>query len=368
MEEIKLLQTIESYLDGTMLPQDIVMFEELRKNVAEIDQMVVEHNMFLHQMDNYNDRLDFKHNLNAIHLKLSNEGELNNNVTISTKVKIISFYNKYKKVAAIAAAVGGGIALFTSVLVSMLSPNFNGSQLQQLNNKIEDIKRSQQAQGTIINDVKNKLPERARYISGGSGFLIDAKGYILTNAHVLKGSGANVVDNNGKEYAATIVHINIQKDLAILKINDEDFTASKTLPYSIGKSNADLGEEIFTLGYPRNEIVYTQGSLSAKTGINGDTSSYQIQINANPGNSGGPILNKKGEVIGVLSTKQTHADGVAFAIKSKTICNLIDELKKTDTSFLKLKLPTQTLIADKSREQQVKKIQDCIFFVKAYGK
>ncbi|WP_163202633.1 trypsin-like peptidase domain-containing protein, partial [Citrobacter koseri] len=72
-------------------------------------------------------------------------------------------------------------------------------------------------------------------------------------------------------------------------------------PYIIRKSNADLGEEIFTLGYPRNEVVYGMGYLSAKSGYNGDTLSYQIQMSVNPGNSGAPVFNKVGDIIGVLS-------------------------------------------------------------------
>ena len=97
---------------------------------------------------------------------------------------------------------------------------------------------------------------------------------------------------------------------------------------------ADLAEPIFTLGYPRNdEMVYGQGYLSAKTGLNGDSLSCQITIAANPGNSGGPVLNQNGEVIGVLSTRQVSAEGVVFAIQSKYIHSVLNELKKADTSY-----------------------------------
>ena len=131
-----------------------------------------------------------------------------------------------------------------------------------------------------------------------------------------------------------------------------------------------MGEEIFTLGYPRddNSITYTQGYLSAKSGFKGDTASYQIQMNSNPGNSGGPVLNRDGEVIGILSSRQVQADGVTFAIKSKNIYQLVDELKKSDTAMLKIKMPTTTNLRGKEREIQVKKIQDCVFSIKAYNK
>ena len=83
-------------------------------------------------------------------------------------------------------------------------------------------------------------------------------------------------------------------------------------------------------------MVYGEGYLSAKSGYYGDTTSYQISISANPGNSGGPVVNKNGEIIGVISSKETNADGVVFAIKTK---NIYDVLKESgiDSS---IKLPT----------------------------
>jgi S1-C subfamily serine protease len=79
-------------------------------------------------------------------------------------------------------------------------------------------------------------------------------------------------------------------------------------------------------------------------------------------------LNKKGEVIGILSSRQVQADGVTFVIKSKNIFQLVDELKKTDTSVVKIKMPTTTNLRGKEREAQVKKIQECVFSIKAYNK
>ena len=104
------------------------------------------------------------------------------------------------------------------------------------------------------------------------GFMIDPKGYIVTNAHVIGNSTVVIVQNNkGQEFRTRIVYINPAADLAFLKIVDSDFKATTVLPYAISKGNIDLGEAIFTLGYPRDEIVYGEGYLSAKTGYRGDT-------------------------------------------------------------------------------------------------
>lgn len=368
MDDILLLEAIERYLSGDMNPAERTYFETLRKNTPEIDQMVVEHSMFLQQMDIYAVHRNIRQSLQTTHSKLLERGELNEGGELNTKGKVVQLWNKYKRVTAIAASVGGVIALIISGLTVYFSPVANSSQIQQLSKDIEVIKRNQQYQGTLINEVKSKIPVNAKLVSGGSGFLIDAKGYIITNAHVLKGSGAIVVNSKGQEFNATIANIDLEKDLAILKINDEEYQPLKSIPYSIRRSNTELGEQVFTLGYPRNDIVYGEGYLSARTGYNSDSLTYQVQISANPGNSGGPVFNNNGEVIGILSTRQAQAEGVIFAVKSKNIYQMVDELKKSDTSIEKIKLPLRSSLRGMERKQQIIKVEDCVFYVKAFNK
>ena len=109
------------------------------------------------------------------------------------------------------------------------------------------------------------------------------------------------------------------------------------------------------------------GYLSAKTGYKGDTSSCQISLTANPGNSGAPVFNKSGEIIGIISTKQMQADGVVFALKSNNIFKLVDSLKTVDTSFTSIKFPANTSLKKLDRVSQVKKAESCVFLVKAYN-
>ena len=366
MEDILLLQAIERYYSGAMQPAEKEYFEELKKTNPDIDQLAVEHNMFLQQLNNFSNRNNFKHNLMDVHAKLLSLGELNEGRELTTKAKVVSFWKRSRKVTAIAAAVGGGIALLISTLVAYfnpISPNITklGAQLKNQENQIAVLKNE---------IIKSKIPSKAEIKGGGSSFLIDGKGYLITNAHVLEGAtSASVFNGDGKEFSATIAFVNADQDLAILKINDPEFETIKSLPYGIKNNVGNLGEEIFTIGFPnfpRTDIVYNVGYLSSKIGYNGDTIAYQIQMNSNHGNSGGPIFNKRGEVIGVLSTKLSKADGVSFAVKSKNIYQIVNDLKAADSTSSDIKISSSTKLHDEDRVTQIKKIENYVYMVKAY--
>jgi S1-C subfamily serine protease len=369
MEDILLLNSIERYLEGRMLEDEKKFFEELRTSNPAIDQMVVEHKLFLHQMDEYADVKNFKDSLHTIHSKLSTTGEIRSTEEPADfPGKVVQLWNRYKRVTAIAASIAGITALFISALAIYFSPATDKSQLERLSRDIEVIKHNQQLTNNTLKQVTEpKIPKGAILKTGGTAFLIDGKGYLVTNAHVLNGSGAIVTDKDGREYNSVILSVDHKADLAILKIDDKDFTPVKNLPYTIRRSQPDLGEELFTLGYPRDEIVYNMGYLSAKTGYKGDTSSCQLSLTANPGNSGAPVFNKNGEIVGIITTKQTQAEDVVFALKSNNIFRMIDSLKTSDTSFKDLKLPKSSSLKNMDRVSQVKKAENCVFLVKAYN-
>jgi len=369
MEDVLLLNSIERYLEGKMLPDEKAFFEELRRTQPQIDQMVVEHKFFLHQLQDFDDRNTFKNVLEDTHAKLTTTGEIKSTDQPSGfGGKVVQLWSRYKRVAAIAASIAGITALFISALAMYFSPNVNQTQLEKLGRDIDQIKQTQQITNKTLKEVTEpKIPKGATLTTGGTAFLIDGSGFLITNAHILTGSGAIVSDNNGNEYNSHILSVDRAQDLAILKIDDKDFKPLTALPYSIKKTQPDLGEELFTLGYPRDEIVYNMGYLSAKTGYNGDTSSCQLSLTANPGNSGAPVFNKNGEVIGIISTKQAQAEGVVFALKANNIFRMVDSLKAIDTSFKKIKLPAISSLKKLDRVSQVKKAQSCVFFVKSYN-
>ncbi len=373
MEDIKILEAVERYISGQMSPDERVYFEQLRKSNPEIDQMVVEHTFFLQQMNRFDEVKKFKSVLNDTHVHLAEKG-LIKSPRLKGQAKVVYLYNRYKRVAAIAASIAGITALTISALVWSLSPGKTAKQedvillKKDFEKKIQQVHNENKALNAKIDNVKDQTAiaePHIQYTSGGTGFLIDAKGYLVTNAHVVKDAEHVAVQSvNGNEYLAKVIYTDVDKDIAILKINDKNYKVSSSIPYGIKRSSGDLAESIFTLGYPRNDIVYGDGYIASKTGYNGDTLSCQITVPANKGNSGSPVLNKNGEVIGILSKKENSIEGAAFAIRSKYIFDALNQLQQKDDAYRNIKLSTTSSLKGKDRMQQVRTISDYIFMVK----
>ncbi len=203
--------------------------------------------------------------------------------------------------------------------------------------------------------------------SSGSGFIISQSGYIVTNHHVVEGSSkfmAEIISGDvHKEVPLAIVSVDPANDLALLRIVDSSFSIGE-IPYGFKSGNLDLGVSIFTLGFPLflsglgNEPKFTDGRVSAKSGFNNAINSFQTNLGVQPGNSGGPVFNSKGELVGVVSAKITNADNVSYAVKSSYLQILLESAN--------IEIPSKNLLADLSLEEQLKKITDFVVLIKVY--
>src|SRR4051794_25031113 len=159
MDDILLLDTIERYLKGELPPQEKAQFERLRKETPEVDQMVVEHNMFLHQIDVYGQNRDYKHLLNEIHNRLSETGEISEGLATSTRGQVVYLWNRYKRITGIAAFIAGITALIISGLVTYYTPVTNKADIVQLNRKIDQVMHNVRVQNNKLNVVlQSKAP------------------------------------------------------------------------------------------------------------------------------------------------------------------------------------------------------------------
>jgi hypothetical protein len=193
--------------------------------------------------------------------------------------------------------------------------------------------------------------------SSGTGFAISSNGYIVTNHHVT--DGANSIKIRGvngdfsKTYTAKVMIEDRNNDLSLLRIDDSSFSSFGPIPYVIRTSSSDVGSSVFVLGYPLratmgDEVKVTNGIISSKSGFQGDVTSYQITAPVQPGNSGGPLFDEEGNVIGIINAKHSGAENVSYAVKSSYLMNLIDLLPTA------LKVETMSSISDKSLAEQVK--------------
>ncbi|HLG38308.1 MAG TPA: serine protease [Chitinophagaceae bacterium] len=366
--DIMMLDAVERYMRGEMNPDERLWFENLRKTNAGIDQLVVEHTLFLQQMNRFGEWEKFRSTLNEVHTDLAEQGKINSD-KLRGKAKVVYLWKRYRRVAAIAASIAGITTLTISAIVWSVSPKSPNAELESLSRKVEATANATDKIRKDLNDVKidvNKKADAPAFNpkTAATGFLINGRGFMITNAHVVKNSkNIKVFNTKGEQFNAFVVRLDPARDVAIIKIDDAQFKSFTSLPYGISKTTSDIAEPIFTLGFPREEIVYGEGYMSAKTGFKGDTLSCQISVPANPGNSGGPIFNHNGEVIGILSAKETEAEGAVFAIQSKYIYRVIDELKKNKL-YENLKISSNSSLAGIDKVQQVKKIRDYIFMVK----
>jgi len=205
--------------------------------------------------------------------------------------------------------------------------------------------------GTLKN--KNKVVKEHKYIaekkpenkrnfdnsqliaaSSGTGFIVSSNGHIITNHHVIKGCNKVKARKSGIDYVATVISTDEVNDLALLKVA----LNSKTV-FPLSKNNAFLMQDIFVAGYPfgrsiSSSVKITRGIVSALSGIGNNYSNIQIDAALQPGNSGGPIIDDKGNAVGVAVAKLSLEnavktwgvvpEGTNFGIKSSVVRNFME--------------------------------------------
>lgn len=375
MEDILLSDAVERFVNNEMSEREKIYFEDLRKNNPELDQAVVEQLFFLNELDKYSRHKSLRHTLHEVESNLIAEGFMSKE-PVKGKARIIQLWRRSRRTVAVAASIAGLVSIFIATVVSSVSNHGKDSNIKPLVdhmkntdeniNKIES-KLDRLATATVVNSVtSNVIKEKINSKFRATGFLIDpVNNYIVTNAHVIdEAKNHLIIENNaGDQFSAIAVYVNKANDLAIIKITDKDFKKLPALPYSIRKKNADLGEQVFMLGFPKQEIVYGEGYISAKNGYQMDTIYCQLSTTANEGNSGSPVITKNGELIGIITSTETNADGVVFAIKSANIYRAVDEVKKMK-DYGDIKVGGVQDLRGLDRVSQIRKVEDYVFMIK----
>ena len=219
-------------------------------------------------------------------------------------------------------------------------------------------------------DIKNK-----QAVASGTGFALSRDGYIATNAHVVNNNHGVTVDvlnpdGTSSRYIANVMIEDSDNDVAIIKVDDKDFKGFGAIPYSI-ELRANVGAEVFTIGFPLNTVMGTNykvsnGIISSKTGIRDSVREYQITVPIQPGNSGGPLFNRDGNVVGITTAKLngdavgTSVENVNYAVKSLYLLNAINSLPSIE------EMPEESSLKGKSMEDQIAVLKNYVVLIKIY--
>ena len=185
--------------------------------------------------------------------------------------------------------------------------------------------------------VQNVFGMNSSAAVSGSGFILTSDGYILTNYHVIEdayqsNAEISVMNHDGEEFPATIVGFESDNDIAVIKIDAEGLD-----PVVIGDSDAmNVGDVVYAVGNPLGELEFSMstGHVSAKDRNIGDEVSaekihmFQMDAAVNSGNSGGPVYNDQGQVVGVVTAKYTKSgvEGLGFAIPINDAASIANDI------------------------------------------
>jgi len=356
-------ELIEKYCLDLMDQKEKFYFESEMENNSALKQAVDEYNTLLLSFDHMQSREFIHSSLHHLHHNSRSHTQV-----LFSQLKL--HVNKYWRTASVAASVAFVASMLTFVGARSIYKKDTHTQYQTLRNEIRNeintIKRDQNDIKEEVDKVKITKVDLPDYPSKytGTGFAISKNGYLVTNLHVIEGYKKIFVftaDNIGHQ--SEVVATDEVNDLAILKINEEGFNFGGKVPYSVRKANPSIAQRIYSLGFPKNEIVYNEGYISSTTGFNGDTARYQLELPSGPGVSGAPIIDESGNVIGIVSGKQTQSEGITFAIKSRSLLNLFKDLPK---DFSSSEIQSNEIMG-MNRAAQVKKIQPFVCVVKVYN-
>jgi len=209
------------------------------------------------------------------------------------------------------------------------------------------------------------VPERSAETKTASGtcFAVHPNGFLLTAYHVIgDAKSVRIRFTNGMATNATVQKFTASNDLAILR---SDSRTPFFLPLA-PTASVRVGDYVFTMGYPAAEVLgeepkFTDGSISALSGVGGEASLLQISVPVQPGNSGGPLVNERGEVVGIVTSTAAVR---AFLAVTGALPQNVNWAVKSEYARLLFDAPTVKTVGV-SREQAIQRVRRAICMVEA---
>ncbi len=359
----------EAYLAGT-LPQE--QFAELKGRLATDTAFAnefYEATDLIRSVSGSGKQKRFRNMLRDIHQQQAA-------VAGSTKKKALNIFLTPQLWRTV--GVAASVAIVTSTITFWsLKPSLNKteSKYNTISREVTGLKIEQAKQlakqKQLENDLKGQKNRPTSDVKKtGTGFALTNNGYFVTAYHVIHdengyGDSVYIQNSDGQYFKASLVTFDEGTDVAIMKVDKAGFRFGKgELPYSFSGSKANLGAHIFTLGYPSDEVAYSEGYISARNGYDGNTQQYTLELPVGHGQSGSPLMDSKGNVLGLLTAVGSETEEKTYAISSKAITSLLHQLPDEKS----IKLPKYARIGGMGREQQIGKMEAYTFAVKVYKK
>jgi serine protease Do len=347
-------ELLDNYHKGLLSNDEILLLRQRLDADEEFRQEAEAYLELVSTVKVHGERKKLRQALNDIHQEIEKTVNLSRVVPANS-----SALKKYWRMTAVAASLVV-ITMIGTFLITRSMDTKQTAYYKELRKNVEQIRRS-------LNDLaesKGAPATPGKY--SGTGFLLSSNGYVATSYHVVRESDSISLENEiyGR-LKAEVIYSDAQNDISILRIVAPGFRLKKALPFTVSHTESDLGEYVYTLGFPREDIVFGEGSVSASTGFGQNPNAYQVSVPVNPGNSGGPLVNARGDLIGIVSGVQTETAGAAFAIKSARLLHLVKE-EAIDSLATPLILPKQNTIGNLSRVQQVRRWKEFVFMVRVY--
>ena len=359
----------EAYLSGTLSKSDVTELKSRLASDADFANDFNECTNLMRSMEGNGRQRKFRNMLREIHEEVA---DINTKKT-PRRIQLPAHFWR-------TAAVAAGVALLTSTITySILNPSIkkSDSQYNTISREVEHIKKVQAQQQAQQNQLIQNINKNAKPVPPpsdvkytGTGFALTNDGYFVTAYHVLNdGKGdfdsVYIQNNEGQYFKAFLVNFNAESDLAIMKVEKKNFHFGKgEVPFTFAAGKVGLGTRIFTLGYPKDDIQYSEGYISAKNGYEGDAQQYTLELPAGHGQSGSPVVDETGNILGILTAIGGQAEGNTYAVSSKALIEMIHNL--TDNTVIRL--PKKNKVGSMSRSQQIDKMEAYTVSVKVYKK
>lgn len=272
--------------------------------------------------DNFNTKLlvlnkEIVTNLNQLQQNLEEElFSMRNNLTLQVQLLDNNLKNFRKKNELDIAALNS--------LIDEIEEQ-SDIKLEELKEEISTIQVKSKDFSAIVDDVVRSVVSVGTNRGQGSGAIIDDRGFIVTNYHVVDGANLiRVLTYDGKIYDANLIGYNDVVDIAVLKVD----AALEELRFG-DSDDVKIGERVIALGNPAGlSFTVTEGIISAvhRKGPTGLNVYIQTDVPINPGNSGGPLVNANSRIIGINNFKIGGFEGLGFAIESNTVEEVTEDI------------------------------------------